>query len=142
MKPMRSLLFHCKNYETTILKLANRPKNITPEKVNHTTKKCKNCIVILITVEKDDESIKIIPQLTKDIISMSKEIKRNNIVILPFAHLSNNLATTKDGIKFLNELEIALKDKIIVDRDHFGSHKELLLSLYGHPGNARYREYY
>lgn len=138
---MRSLLFHCKDYETKIIKLANRPNNIIPEKVNGNRKECKDCIVVLVTVEKGDNTIEIIPKISEEIMKMSEEIKRKSVVILPFAHLSNNLASAKEGINFINELEKALSGELDIIRDHFGSHKELLLSLYGHPGNARYREF-
>jgi len=63
------------------------------------------------------------------------------VVILPFAHLSNNLAKAKDGIKIVSFIEENLKKEFNVMRAHFGSHKELLLDIYGHPGNARYREF-
>ena len=139
---MRSLLFHCKDYETKIIKLANRPHNIVPEKVNGNGKECKNCIVVLVTVEKGDNIFEIIPRISEEIKKMAEEIKRKSVVILPFAHLSNNLASVKEGINFITELEKALCKELDIIRDHFGSHKELLLNLYGHPGNARYREFY
>jgi threonyl-tRNA synthetase len=139
---VKSLLFHCKDYKTKVIKLANRPYNINPEKINGNGKECKDCIVILITVEKGDSAINIVPKLAEEIKKMSEEIKRKSVVLLPFAHLSNNLALAEEGISFINELEKSLKVDLEVIRDHFGSHKELLLSLYGHPGNARYREFY
>jgi threonyl-tRNA synthetase len=73
---------------------------------------------------------------------MSQEVKHKNIVILPFAHLSNNLANSEDGIKAIDFIEEKLKQDYHVIRAHFGSHKSLLLDIYGHPGNARYREFY
>lgn len=139
---MRSLLFHCKDYKTKIIKLANRPYNISPEKIKGNGKECKDCIVVLITVEKGDDAVKIIPKFSEEIKKMSDEIKHKSVVILPFAHLSNNLASAEEGIDLINNLEKSLKKELEVIRDHFGSHKELLLSLYGHPGNARYREFY
>ena len=39
------------------------------------------------------------------------------------------------------DIEENLKKEFNVMRAHFGSHKELLLDIYGHPGNARYREF-
>ncbi len=139
---MRSLLFHCKDYKTTVIKLANRPHNITTEKINGNGKECNDCVVVLVTVEKGDNTIDIIPKFSEEIKKMSEEIKRKSIVLLPFAHLSNNLASAEEGINFIDKLEKSLRGNLNVIRDHFGSHKELLLSLYGHPGNARYREFY
>ena len=139
---MRSILFHCKEYKTKITRLANRPYAITPEKMENKERNCSDCIVVFFTVEKGDDSSKILPRLIEEIKIMSKEIKCDRVVILPFAHLSNNLALAEEGIAFINKLEILLNKDFIVTRDHFGSHKELLLNLYGHPGNARYREFY
>ena len=142
---MRSILFHCKEYKTKITRLANRPEAITPEKMKHKDKNCIDCIdciVVLVTIEKGDEPSDIIPKLIEEINIMSREIKRDKVVILPFAHLSNNLSSAKDGIDFVSKLETSLSKGFMVIRDHFGSHKELLLDLYGHPGNARYREFY
>jgi threonyl-tRNA synthetase len=139
---MRTILFHCKEYKTKITRLSNRPFSIMPEKLEDDAKSCADCIVILLTIEKNDESSKILPRLIEEVEVMSREVKRNKVVILPFAHISNNLAPAEESIEFINQLENLLKKDFIVTRDHFGSHKELLLSLYGHPGNARYREFY
>lgn len=49
---MRALLFHCHNYGVKIDRLANRPEEITPEEVKEKEQNCKDCIVVLITIEK------------------------------------------------------------------------------------------
>lgn len=139
---MRSLLFHCKDYGIKITKMANRPKNIINETVCEKEQKCNNCVVALITVEKNDNIKDSIPKLANEIIKMSEEINHKKDVLLPFAHLSNNLADARTSIQALSELEKTLKQKLSIIRAHFGSHKELLLNIYGHPGNARYREFY
>ena len=139
---MRALLFHCQNYAVKIGRLANRPKDITPEMVNEKEQNCKDCVVALITVEKEDNIEHFSSQLIDDIIKMSQEVGHKNIVLLPFAHLSNNLSKAKDGIQAIALIEDKLKKDHNVMRAHFGSHKSLLLDIYGHPGNARYREYY
>jgi len=72
---------------------------------------------------------------------MSKEVGHKNIILLPFAHLSNRLADSGKSLKILVNLESLLKKDFNVIRSHFGSHKSLLLDIYGHPGNVRYREF-
>ena len=64
---------------------------------------------------------------------MCKEVQNNTIVLLPFAHLSNNLAPYAQGIQIISSIEEILKTEFTVYRAHFGSHKELLLDVYGHP---------
>ena len=139
---MRALLFHCRNYGVKIDRLANRPKDITPEEVKEKEQSCKDCIVVLTTIEKEDKIEQFCSQLVDEITKMSQEVGCKNIVILPFAHLSNNLAKAKDAIKAITLIEDKLKNNYNVIRAHFGSHKSLLLDIYGHPGNARYREFY
>ncbi len=138
---MRALLFHCKKYKTKINKLSNRPKGIKPEEIKEKEQKRKDCIVSLITIEKEDILKKADFEIAKEISKMSKEVGHNNIIILPFAHLSNNLASTKECIEVINSIENKLKKKFNITREHFGSHKSLLIDIYGHVGNVRYREF-
>lgn len=140
---MRSLLFHCKNYKIEIGHLATRPNNIKPEKVKEKEQSCQNCVVAFITIELGDKKEECCPQICEEIAKVSQETKHNNVVIFPFAHLSNNLATSEDAINILNCIETTLKSntKLNVLRAHFGSDKAVLLDVYGHAGNTRYREF-
>jgi threonyl-tRNA synthetase len=137
---MRALLLHCKQYGIKIGKMSNRPEDIAPEEVQEKEQNCKDCVVALITVEKNDDVEKSSAIISEEVSQMCQEVGHNNVVVLPFAHLSNNLAKSEDGIKIISSIENSLKKKFNVFRAHFGSHKELLLDIYGHPGNARYRE--
>jgi threonyl-tRNA synthetase len=139
---MRTLLFHCRNYRVKIDRLANRPENISPEEVKEKDQALEDCVVALITIEKGDNLKVNCDKLVKEIEIMCKEVSHNKVVVLPFAHLSNNLANSNDGIKAMGLVENELRKKFEVLRAHFGSHKSLLLDIYGHPGNARYREFY
>ena len=138
---MRVLLFHCKNYATKIEKLSNRPKGIEPEEIKEKEQKCNDCIVSFITLEEKDDTKKVSSELAKELSKMSKEVGHDTIVMLPFAHLSNKLASAKEGIKALDLIENKLKKKFNIIRAHFGSHKSLLIDIYGHVGNVRYREF-
>ena len=138
---MRSLLFHCKNYKTKIESLAKRPRGISPEEVSENDQSCKDCIVALITVENQDNLKVTSSAVSVEILKMAQEVGRDIVILLPFAHLSNNLAKSKVSIQTLDLVENILKEKVKVLRAHFGSHKELLIDIYGHPGNARYREF-
>ena len=73
---------------------------------------------------------------------MCNEIKRNDAVIIPFAHLSNDLEEPKKSFEILEEIEKRVKKEgVSTMRTHFGSNKYLHLDIYGHAGNARYREF-
>ncbi|MEF8847311.1 MAG: threonyl-tRNA synthetase editing domain-containing protein [Candidatus Paceibacterota bacterium] len=138
---MKALLLHCKNYKTKITELSSRPDDIEPESVKGEEKDCQNCVVILLTVEKGDKESETVEELGKEIEKMAAEVEIDKVVILPFAHLSNNLADSDKCINIFESLEERLEIEFEVLRAHFGSHKELLLHLYGHPGNARFREF-
>ena len=121
--------------------MSDCPEDITPEEVSEKEQHCKDCVVALVTIEKDDDVKKTSSGLSEEVAKMCQEVGHKNIVILPFAHLSNNLAKTKDSIEIISLIEENLKKEFDVMRAHFGSHKELLLDIYGHPGNARFREF-
>jgi hypothetical protein len=137
---MKSLLLHCKNYHIKIGLLANRPINVKPEVVTENTQSQTDCIVALVTVEKED-TVESTTPLAGEIKKFADEVGRKNIVILPFAHLSNNLASSEISIPILENIKTRLIGEFNVKRGHFGSHKEYLLDVYGHAGNTRFREY-
>jgi hypothetical protein len=136
---MKALLFHFKRYGIKIEKLSNRPEGIVPEKIGKKRQGCRDCIVVMLTVEKDDKS-ESIEKISSEIVKMSKEVGDKNVVILPFAHLSRNLAPSSKTIDTISKIEDILGSDFNIIRGHFGSHKSLLLDVYGHPGNARWRE--
>lgn len=139
---MGAILFHAKKFETKFHSFANRPKNIVHETIKgKEEQESKNCVVAFVTIESDDNEKKVVGGICEEIEKMCKEVKRNRVVIAPFAHLSSNLAQPEKGLKIIKEIEKKLKNKLEVVATHFGSNKSLMLSIYGHAGNARYREF-
>lgn len=139
-KRMKSLLLHCKNYRMSIGLLANRPSDIKPEPVTETEHKYSDCILALITVEQGD-SIESTQGLVDEITKMADDVACKEIVILPFAHLSSKLADSGASIPVLENIKDELSKSFNVVRNHFGSHKEYMIDVYGHPGNTRFREF-
>ncbi len=137
---MKALLLHCKNYRIKIGTLANRPKDVRPEPVVEPEQSQEDCVVALITAENGDTQGKL-KALGKDITKMTEDVGRRSVVILPFAHLSNNLLESSAAIELLEQLRQDLSKDFDVKRSHFGSHKEFMIDVFGHPGNVRYREY-
>ena len=140
---MKALLFHAEEYGAKFHSFSNRPKGIFCEEVGDKENQfCKNCVVVFITVEKGDSKAKVSRGIVKEIKKMCGEVKRDKVVVLPFAHLSNNLCEPKRGFEILQGIEAALKKSgLKVVRTHFGSNKSLHLDVYGHAGNVRYREF-
>ena len=137
---MRSILFHCKRVESVITGLSTRPENIVHEDVIEKSQCAYNCIFVLLTVENGDCENKAV-SLSKEIINFMKDTGHQSVFLCPFAHLSNNLASSLDARKILSETVFLIKNVCTLVEGHFGSDKELLIHLFGHPGNARYREF-
>lgn len=138
---MRSLLFHCKDFGSVLTGLSTRPENIIHADILDEKQYSHNCILAFVTIEKGDHPEKA-PSLVKEILKFCKDTNHLNVFLCPFAHLSSNLAQAKEALPILERVVIELKDsEINLTEGHFGSDKELLIHLYGHPGNARYREF-
>jgi hypothetical protein len=137
---MRSLLFHCKDFGSVITGLSTRPEDIVHGDILDEKQSCKDCILAFVTVEKGDTSDKA-PLLASEIVKFAESVKHHNVFICPFAHLSNNLAKSAEALPVLEAVIALVKEKCSVVEGHFGSDKELLIHLFGHPGNARYREF-
>ena len=139
---MKALLFHAKNYKVEFESLANRPENIIHEKIEGKEKQeVQNCVTCFITIEEKDSREIVVENISNEIQKMCKEVGENTAIIIPFAHLSNKLAEPKIGYEIIKEIESNLKGKLNVTSAHFGSNKSLLLDIYGHAGNVRYREF-
>lgn len=95
--------------------------------------------VCWITVENQDqlENVHTYARLIK---KEYLELGRPRLVLVPFAHLSEQLAPAAVGRELLERLVKELSENgMDVVRDHFGSDKDVILSIKGHPGAARFR---
>lgn len=137
---MKILLLSCKNFNSIIKKLATRPETIEPEPITQKEYKTDKSIVTLITVEEDDNLVDCSEKLKNEISIFSKDTGIRKIVIFPFGHLSNKLASSGETKNFMNLIQSKLLGFDVM-RVHFGSHKSLLLDIYGHKGNVRFREF-
>jgi hypothetical protein len=137
---MRALLCHCRHYRSEVRRLSDAPLGMRPENFSNKLMEANDAIVVLVTVEPKDEVEMVVPQLSNEVRKMCRDTGHSTVVLLPFAHLSNKLAGTDTTLAAMNLLESDLKDLGPV-RAHFGSDKKLLLDIFGHKGNVRYREF-
>lgn len=138
---MKTLLLHCKDFGSVITGLSTRPGNIVHGDILDEKQSSHDCIVAFVTIEKGDSAEKV-PDVVEEVIRFSRDTGHKNIFLCPFAHLSNNLASAKDSLSLLNIISSKLRDTDVhLTEGHFGSDKELLIHLYGHPGNARFRAF-
>jgi threonyl-tRNA synthetase len=94
-------------------------------------KSVKDALVVLTAVEKGD-SKGIVSKFVSEIENIAKQVKTKNIVLYPYAHLSNNLGSPEMASEILIETEKALKG-FKVTRAPFGYYKEFELKVKGHP---------
>ncbi len=96
-------------------------------------KEIKDPLVVLTAVEKGDNDATI-KDLIDAIKKTAQDVKTNNIVLYPYAHLSSNLSDPSSALKYLIEIEILLKkEKYNVTRAPFGYYKTFELKVKGHP---------
>ncbi len=105
-------------------------------------KEIEEALVIMVAIEKGDENVKVsVEKLIENINDISKQVNAKNIVLYPYAHLSNNLSNPDIAVKVLEETEKELsKEKFNVTRAPFGYYKEFELKVKGHPLSELSRE--
>lgn len=92
-----------------------------------------DALAVLIAVEKGDLVKETAGELVRQIKDIADKVKAKHVVLYPYAHLSNNLASPELAIGVLNEAEKHLKKKFEVSRAPFGYYKEFELKVKGHP---------
>lgn len=93
-------------------------------------------LVVFTAVEKDDENNPqgIVKNLVKEVIKTNDQIKAENIVLYPYAHLSSSLSSPKVAVQVLKDAEEALiGEGLNVKRVPFGWYKAFEISCKGHP---------
>lgn len=93
-------------------------------------------LVVFTAVEKDDENNpqRIVKNLVKEVIKTNDQVKAENIVLYPYAHLSSSLSSPKVAVQVLKDAEEALDaEGLNVKRVPFGWYKAFEISCKGHP---------
>lgn len=93
-------------------------------------------LIVFTAVEKDDENNPqgIVKNLVKEVIKTNDQVKAENIVLYPYAHLSSSLSSPKVAVQVLKDAEEALDaEGLNVKRVPFGWYKAFEISCKGHP---------
>lgn len=130
---MRILLIHSDYLNYNV-------KNKTPvaEEIDDAKKQgaFDESLVVFTAVEKDDENNPqgIVKNLVKEVIKTNDQVKAENIVLYPYAHLSSSLSSPKVAVQVLKDAEEALNaEGLNVKRVPFGWYKAFEISCKGHP---------
>ncbi|MBT4257598.1 threonine--tRNA ligase [archaeon] len=136
---MKILCLHCDYIEWQGLKKALKSmEDLTAEEI--AKKKVDECLVVLTAVEKGDNVEESVPLLIENIQKIAKDVKAENIVLYPYAHLSSNLGAPKIAVEILKDAEKKLKKEFKVSRAPFGYYKSFELKVKGHPLSELSRE--
>ena len=100
----------------------------------------RDFILALVTVEANDRVESTSASLAGEIKKMLRDTGRQTAIVMPFAHLSSNLADAALASETFTRIEREMAS-IEVTIEHFGSDKALSLALYGHKGSVRYRTF-
>jgi threonyl-tRNA synthetase len=93
-------------------------------------------VVILISIEKNDNDEQIIKDFIKEVKIFIEKIKCDSILLYPYSHLSSNLESPTNAYNLLTKIEKELNENlkdIKIKRAPFGWTKELNLKIKGHP---------
>ncbi len=130
---MRILLIH-----SDYLKYKTKQKTKIAEDIEDMKKsgEFENALVVFTAVEKEDEQNtgEIVENAVSEIINVSGQVKPDNIIIYPYAHLSSSLGSPQLAKKILENMEFELKDNgFNAFRIPFGWYKSFEISCKGHP---------
>ena len=130
---MKLLSLHCDYIKFKPLKKAlKEPEKLSKEREKEV--KVDEVLVVLTAVEKGDESDnKIIDKYVENVKDLAKQVKAENLVLYPYAHLSSSLSSPDFAMKFLEDAEKKLKKSFRVVRAPFGYYKTFELKCKGHP---------
>jgi threonyl-tRNA synthetase len=131
---MKILALHCDYIKFKPLKKAIKESEEL-SKEQEKEKEIKEVLVILSAVEASDDD-KVIDWLVENVKDIAKQVKAENVVLYPYAHLSPNLSKPDFAQNVLEEAQEKLKKEKsfkIVERAPFGYYKEFELKCKGHP---------
>jgi threonyl-tRNA synthetase len=101
----------------------------------------EDALVLFVSVEKGDTE-ELAHRAVEDAHEFMQKIKVKKILIYPFAHLSQNLASASEALKILKEMEKHLKNVgLETYRAPFGWTKALQIKIKGHPLAEQLRVY-
>jgi len=105
--------------------------DITKEK-----KRIEESVVILMSIEKDDNDELIIKDFINEVKIYLDKIRCDSVLLYPYSHLSSNLESPQNAYNLIRKIEKELKESlgdVRVTRAPFGWTKELNLKIKGHP---------
>lgn len=140
---MKLLMWHCSRLRSSDVRRSNRPRGIRSLLSKPTTVEFKNVLVAFACIEQGDTD-RTIAAAVEEILRQSEHVRRRNVVVVPFAHLSSKLMTDSEGaLALIVLLSNSLREAgLEVETNSFGYHKQFELHYVakGYPGSVAFRE--
>ncbi len=131
---MRVLMIHAESFEYAVRdKAVKEPESFEPSRANG---RMEQGLVAFCTIEKEDEKNpdQVAQNGVDAVKDVASQVKTNNVMIYPYAHLSNSLASREPALKVLAGMETLLRiGGFAVQRSPFGYYKSFTLRCIGHP---------
>ncbi len=141
---MKLLMWHCDTLRSRDVRKSTRPFGIGDRVGAPTTATFTDVLAAFVCVEAGDTA-ETLSAARGEILRRSEDIKRREIVVVPFAHLSNRLMVRPRGRaqQMIGMLADMLEqDGVRVTTNSFGFHKEFELHYVakGYPGSVAFRD--
>jgi hypothetical protein len=140
---MKLLMWHCDTLSSKDIRKSSRPRGIRELTGDPTTVTFSDVLVAFVCVEQGDTE-GTVERACGEILRQSEQIGRPNLVVVPFAHLSNKLMTDSEGAQdIIAALAARLEGSgLDVTTNSFGYHKqfELHYKAKGYPGSVAFRD--
>ncbi|HLF17062.1 MAG TPA: threonine--tRNA ligase [Candidatus Thermoplasmatota archaeon] len=130
---MKLLLVHSDfiEYKATKKALKSAPELTDAEK----TGRMEECLCAFVSVEKADEANlpSAAEKAAKEVVEVASQVKVKRVMLYPYAHLSNSLASPAAAVQAMPLLKAALPADFEVQQSPFGWYKAFSISCKGHP---------
>ena len=128
---MRILAIHAKYFSYDVVEPAVSEPEVLQENLKKTF---ENVLVLFTSVESDDDASTVEDAIV-EIANIVKQVHPSEVLIYPYAHLSQNLAPPSKAMEILNKMhaEVSKTLQLPVHKAPFGWYKSFKLECYGHP---------
>jgi hypothetical protein len=121
---MKALIWYCKEIKIGNVIPSRKIKSINQKEVTKEAIYEKKVIVPWITIE-GKEDFNYFNDFLKDVLFFKDRFKTNKVVLLPFAHLTEKIASGEVSFSLLLKLKLFLEENNFkVEIAHFGSFKD------------------
>ncbi|MEN2974073.1 MAG: threonine--tRNA ligase [Candidatus Caldarchaeales archaeon] len=110
------------------------------EDVEKRTYRIHDALLVLVSVERDDEE-SLALELVRDVAEFMDKMKIEKLVIYPYAHLSTDLASPQKALSIIKKIREEASKNFEVHNAPFGWNKRLVVAVKGHPLAEQLRSY-